>query len=223
MDQGSPARRGPKRSADRGAVLAEALALVDAGGLPALTMRALASRVGLTPGALYTYFPDRAAIVAALVDHLLAEADTAPLLDGALPWQERLTRFALGLREVLLRHPGAVPAMLAGPFTGPVALTVGERMLHALGDAGLKPGDAARASYTVMVYVLGAIALEAAEITPGAPAAPEADRVAERRAAFGHLDPAAYPLTHAAADTMAAYVSTGQFRWGLERLLTGLA
>ncbi|POM23007.1 Tetracycline repressor protein class A from transposon 1721 [Actinomadura rubteroloni] len=216
-----PRKRGPRRSVDRSTVLDAALALVDSGGLPALTMRSLAAEVGLTPGALYTYFPDRAAIVSALVDALLAEADTS-VLATARPWRERITTFALGLRDVLLRHPGIVPALLGDAFRGPVALTVGEHLLDALADAGLPPDEAARASYGVMVYVLGAIALEAAEIPPGAPAAPEDVRIAERRAALGHLDPSTHPRTHAAADTIAAYVSTGQFRWGLDRMLTGL-
>ncbi|WP_214316954.1 TetR/AcrR family transcriptional regulator [Nonomuraea sediminis] len=215
-------KRGPKRSADPRAVIEAALDLVDGGGLAALTMRALAAKVGLTPGALYTYFPDRAAIVAALVDRLLAEADTAALQDANRSWEQRLTDFALGLRRVLLEHPGAVPAVLAGPFTGPVALEVGERMLEALAEAGLDPDEAARASYTVMIYVLGAIALEAAEIDPAAPAASEDERVAARRAAFAELDTGAYPLTHRAADTIASYTSTGQFVWGLRRVLKGL-
>ncbi|MEV0827500.1 hypothetical protein [Nonomuraea rubra] len=70
-----------------------------------------------------------------------------------------------------------------------------------------------------MVYVLGAIALEAAEVD--GPVPPEAERIAARRAALA-VDEQAFPRTHAAADAIAAYVSTGQFRWGLERVLAGV-
>ncbi|WP_433239171.1 TetR/AcrR family transcriptional regulator [Streptosporangium sp. CA-135522] len=183
-----------------------------AGGL---TMRALAARVGLTPGALYTYFPDRAAIVTALTDRLLSAADLGLLEDTARARDERIVAFALNLREVLMRHPGAVSSILGAAFTGPVALRVGESLLAALPDP--------RAAYTVMVYVLGAIALEAAEIEGAGPdaVAPEAERIAARRSAFA-VDPGAFPRTHAAADAIAAYVSTEQFRWGLERVLSGL-
>ncbi|MEU7895099.1 TetR/AcrR family transcriptional regulator [Nonomuraea sp. NPDC049152] len=201
-------KRGPQRSVDPETVLDAALELLDAGGL---TMRALAARLGLTPGALYTYFPDRAAIVTALADRLLAQADLDLLEHGAGSPAERIVAFALNLREVLMRHPAAVPAILGAAFNGPVALRVGESLLGALPDP--------RAAYTVMVYVLGAIALEAAETD--SPVAPEAERIAARRAAFA-VDPETFPRTHAAADAIAAYVSTEQFRWGLERVLSAL-
>ncbi|GAA3075514.1 TetR/AcrR family transcriptional regulator [Streptosporangium carneum] len=193
-------------------VLDAALDLIDAGEL---TMRALAARVGLTPGALYTYFPDRSAIVTALADRLLGEADLGLLENAAAPPAERIVAFALNLREVLMRHPAAVPAILGAAFNGPVALRVGESLLGALPDP--------RAAYAVMVYVLGAIALEAAEQETAGPGSvpPEAERIAARRAAFT-VDPAAFPLTHAAADAVAAYISTEQFRWGLRRLLSAL-
>ncbi|MGP3911300.1 TetR/AcrR family transcriptional regulator [Nonomuraea sp. 10N515B] len=204
-------KRGPQRSVDQKAVLDAALELIDAGGL---TMRALATRVGLTPGALYTYFPDRAAIVTALTDRLLGEADLGLLEDEGRPPGERIAAFALNLREVLMRHPAAVPSILGAAFSGPVALRVGESLLAALPDP--------RAAYTVMVYVLGSIALEAAEIRGPGPVPPEAERIAARRVAFD-IEPEAFPRTYAAADAIAAYISTGQFRWGLERVLAGLA
>lgn len=200
------------------AVLDAALELIDGGGL---TMRALAARVGLTPGALYTYFPDRTAIVTALADRLLAEADLKLLDDPSKPAPQRIEDYALALRAVLLRHPAAVPAILGAAFSGPVALQVGESLLGVLPDP--------RASYTVMTYVLGAIALDAAELegawttgtgTRDAPP-PEAERIAARRAALV-VDPDAFPRTHAAAEAIAAYISTDQFRWGLRRLLAGL-
>ncbi|MFD1544132.1 hypothetical protein [Nonomuraea guangzhouensis] len=72
-----------------------------------------------------------------------------------------------------------------------------------------------------MVYVLGAIALEAAELEGTGPVPPEEERIAARQAAFA-VDPALFPRTHAAADAIAAYISTEQFRWGLERLLSSL-
>ncbi|MFI6497736.1 TetR/AcrR family transcriptional regulator [Nonomuraea typhae] len=202
-------KRGPQRSLEPQAVLDAALELIDAGGL---TMRALAARVGLTPGALYTYFPDRAAIVSALADRLLGEADLRLLEDRDREADARIVAYSLDLRRVLMRHPAAVPAILGAAFQGPVALRVGESLLAALPDA--------RAAYAVMVYVLGAIALEAAEAGEGE-VPPEAERVAARRAAFA-VDPGEFPRTHAAAGQIAAYISTEQFRWGLERVLAGL-
>jgi TetR/AcrR family tetracycline transcriptional repressor len=201
--------RGPQRSVQPEAVLDAALELLDGDGL---TMRALASRVGLTPGALYTYFPDRSAIVSALADRLLAQADLGLLDDSSRPPARRIEDFALALRDVLLDHPAAVPAILGAAFTGPVALRVGESLLGVLPDP--------RACYTVIVYVLGSIALEAAELD--GPPRPESERIAVRRSALA-VDPAQFPRTHRARDAIAAYISTDQFRWGLDHVLAGLA
>ena len=110
------------------------------------------------------------------------------------------------------QRAAAVPAILGTAFTGPIALHVGESLLGVLPDP--------RASYTVMVYVLGAIALEAAELV--GPPRREAERVAARRAALT-VDPAQFPRTHEARDAIAAYISTDQFRWGLRRVLAGLS
>ncbi|WP_283137518.1 TetR/AcrR family transcriptional regulator [Rhizohabitans arisaemae] len=204
--------RGPRRSVQPDAVLDAALELIDEGSL---TMRALATRVGLTPGALYTYFPDRSAIVAALADRLLAEADLSLLDDPSQSPHQRIENYSLALREVLLAHPAAVPAILGAAFNGPVALHVGESLLGVLPDA--------RATYTVMVYVLGSIALEAADLEAfGTPPPPEPDRIAARRAVFV-IDPEQFPRTYGEIDAIAAYNSTGQFRWGLHRVLAGLS
>ena len=91
-----------------------------------------------------------------------------------------------------------------------------------LAEAGLSEQDAARASYTVIVYLLGSIALEAAELDPARPTPPENERIAERRKGFEAVPAQLFPRTAASVDVMAAYISTDQFEWGLDRLLDGL-
>lgn len=51
---------------DRGRILAAAIEQVEQQGLRGLSLRALASSLGLTPNALYRYFADRAVLEAAL-------------------------------------------------------------------------------------------------------------------------------------------------------------
>lgn len=73
------------------------------------------------------------------------------------------------------------------------------------------------------MYVLGSVALEAAELDPTRPAPPEAERVAARRVTFERVPAAAFPRTAAAAATMSGYITTEQFVWGLDRVLAGLS
>ena len=67
-----PDRRTRKRRARRGALLELAADLVDERGLEGLTMAALAEAADYAPASLYTYFPSRSALLAALQQQALA-------------------------------------------------------------------------------------------------------------------------------------------------------
>jgi AcrR family transcriptional regulator len=204
-------------------ILDAALSLLDEGGVDAASVRGIAARVGVAPNAVYTYFPDKAAVVRALVERLLGDVDHDVFADRERPWRERVEALALDLRAHLSAHPGAVSLMVGGPMDGPHALALNERLLQLLADAGLGCSDAARASYLLIVYVFGAMALEVADSPRAGRLAPEAERVAIRRQAYTATPADDYPHSAAAAATMAGYISTDQFLWGLRRVLDGIA
>ncbi|MGM1058970.1 TetR/AcrR family transcriptional regulator [Saccharothrix sp. Mg75] len=215
-------RRGPRRALTEDEILDAALDLLDEGGPAAASVRGIAARVEVAPNAVYTYFPDKAAVVKAIVDRLLGEVDHDVFADRSQPWRLRVEALALELRQRISAHPGAVPLLIGGPLDGPHALALNERLLEVLADAGLDPADAARASYLVVVHVLGSIALEIADVDGHGPLPPEADRITRRRGAFSAIPADRYPLSAAAATTMADHISTDQYLWGLHRLLDGI-
>ena len=204
-------------------ILDAALALIGEGGPEAASIRGIAVRVGLTPNALYTYFPDKAAVIKALVERLLGEVDHDVLADRRRPWRERAEALALRLRANLSAHPGTVGLMIGGPMDGPQALTLNERVLELLADAGLDEGEAARAAYLLIVYVFGSIALEVADEHRPGPLRPERERIARRQTTFAATPAEHFPRSAAASTTMAGYVSTEQYLWGLRRVLDGIA
>lgn len=216
-------RPGPRRALTEGEILDAALRLLDDGGPDAASVRGIAARVGVAPNAVYTYFPDKAAVVKALVERLLGEVDHDVFADRTRPWRARVEALALDLRAHLSAHPGAVGLMIGGPMDGPHALALNERLLELLGDAGLDREEAARAAYLLIVFVFGSIALEVADRHGHGPLPPEADRVATRTRAFSATPSGHFPRSAAAAATMAGYISTDQYLWGLRRLLDGLA
>lgn len=221
----APAQRGrpgPRRTLTKDQILDAALRLLDDGGASAATVRGIAAKVGVAPNAVYTYFPDKAAVVTALVERLLGEVDHAAFTDREQSWRQRMETLALELRLRLTAHPGAVPLMLGGPMNGPHALALGERILVLLSEAGLTPTEAARASYLLIVYVFGTIALEVADVQQPGPLPPESERIATRHLAFSATPADRFPLTAAAAAVMAGYISTQQYLWGLHRVLDGL-
>jgi AcrR family transcriptional regulator len=214
--------RGPRRALTETEILDAALSLLDHGGPDAASVRAVAARVGVAPNAIYTYFPDKAAVVNALVERLLGEVDQDIFADRAQPWRERVAALAVELRAKLSAHPGAVSLMVGGRLDGPNAQALNERLLRLLADAGLDSNDAARASYLLFVYIFGSLALEVADVRRAVPLPAESERIATRQFAFSATSPDRFPLSAAAAATMAGYISTEQYLWGLRRILDGL-
>ena len=216
------ARRGPRRALTEDEILDAARALLDEGGPGAASIRGIAARVGVAPNAVYTYFPDKSAVVRALVERLLGELDHDLPATRGRPWRERIEALALDLREHLSAHPGAVGLIIGGPMDGPNALTLNEWLLELLSDTGLDATEAAKASYLVIVYLFGSIALEVADHDEPGALASEADRVSLRRDSFSATPADAFPRAAAASETMARYVSTEQYLWGLRRVLDGI-
>ena len=214
--------RGPRRALTEDEILDAALSLLDDGGPDAASVRGIAARVGVAPNAVYTYFPDKAAVIKALVERLIGGVDHDVFADRERPWRERVEALSLELRAHLSAHPGAVPLMVGGPMDGPNALALNERLLELLADAGLDPTDAARASYLLVVYVFGSLALEVADVHRTGPLPPESERVATRQAAFSATSTDGFPRSAEAAATMAGYISTEQYLWGLRRILDGI-
>src|SRR4051812_34688962 len=218
----APRRRGPRRATTEGEILDAALALLDQGGATAVSVRGIAARVGVAPNAVYTYFPDKAAVVKALVERLLSEVNHDVFADRTQPWRLRVEALALELRQRLTAHPGVVQLMISGPVTGPQALALHEALLELLDDAGISPADAPRASYLLFIYIVGSIALVVADVEEPGPLPPEAGWIARRRQALAKTPADHYPRAAAAASTRAAYISTEQYLWGLHRLLDGI-
>ncbi|MFG1947131.1 TetR/AcrR family transcriptional regulator [Nonomuraea sp. NPDC048826] len=143
----------------RPAVLAAALALADERGLDAVTMQAVAARLGVTAMALYRHVRDKDDLLDGLVEALLTEF---PPPDPGLPWRERLTVLATAIRASAGRHPTVFPLLLRRPAGTEQARRVRDGVLAALGEAGLDGERAARAERLISTAVLGYAASEAA-------------------------------------------------------------
>jgi AcrR family transcriptional regulator len=146
MCVGRPAR------IDRGEVLSAALALADDHGLDALTMVALARRLKVTPMALYRHVANKADLLDGLVEQLLAEA-VQPACE--LPWQERLTAYALDLRATARRHPAVFPLLLQRPAVTAQARRTRDAICDALADAGVPEDRTAQLQRLLSTAVLG--------------------------------------------------------------------
>jgi AcrR family transcriptional regulator len=122
----------------RDVILAEALALGDARGFDAVTIRGVADRLGVTPMALYRHVGDKEGLLDGLADALYAELR---IPDPADDWWEGLAGLARSTRTVLLAHPWAVP-LFSRPLAGPHARALGSAFTAALRSAGVSAREA---------------------------------------------------------------------------------
>ncbi|MEV4840753.1 TetR/AcrR family transcriptional regulator [Nonomuraea sp. NPDC049486] len=143
----------------RPAVLAAALEVADEHGLDAVTMQAVAARLGVTAMALYRHVRSKDDLLDGLVEALLTEF---PPPDPGLPWRERLALTATAVRASAGRHPAVFPLLLRRPAETDQARRVRDGVLAALREAGLDDERAARAERLISTAVLGYAASEAA-------------------------------------------------------------
>jgi TetR/AcrR family tetracycline transcriptional repressor len=93
---------------DRRRIVAEAVALLDAGGLDGVTLRKLAQRLGVQAPTLYWHIPNKAALVTAIAEEILEQQFPGAALVPPEPderWQDWLAGLAQRLRRALLAHP----------------------------------------------------------------------------------------------------------------------
>jgi AcrR family transcriptional regulator len=142
-----------RRALTRERVVAEALAVISAEGAGALSMRALATRLGVVPGALYRHVRSKEQLHDLILDGVLAEVDCR--LDPSLPWTGQVTALAQRLRTVLENHPGIAGLLKTRDPLSPHSLTLAEAFLSPLHAAGLPGPQAALAYRLIRDYTLG--------------------------------------------------------------------
>jgi AcrR family transcriptional regulator len=134
-------------------VVAEALAIIAHDGAQALTMRGLAARLGVVPGALYHHVGNKQQLQDLVLDNVLAEVDLH--LDPSLGWTEQLTVLAHRLRAVLEAHPGVAGILKTRDPLGPHSLALAEAFLSPLQAAGFADRQAGLAFFLLVDYTIG--------------------------------------------------------------------
>jgi TetR/AcrR family tetracycline transcriptional repressor len=137
----------------RADIVAAAVAAIDEDGLDALTMRGLGARLGVAAMSLYRHLANRDAVLAAVVDHLVAQAAQDPAPGTA--WRSAVRGFADRYRAVLLDHPRAVPLLATHPVTVETGLALMAGVLGAFDAAGVGRDRALTVVQSVVVFTLG--------------------------------------------------------------------
>ena len=134
-------------------VVAEALAVIAQDGVQAMSMRALAARLGVVPGAVYHHVGNKQQLQDLLLDGVLAEVDFH--LKPSLAWTQQLKILAHRLRVVLEAHPGVAGILKTRDPLGPHSLALAEALLGPLRAAGFGDREAGLAFFLLVDYTVG--------------------------------------------------------------------
>ncbi|HEX6676565.1 MAG TPA: TetR/AcrR family transcriptional regulator [Actinomycetes bacterium] len=208
--------RRPQLTRER--VVAEALAVIATDGAEALTMRSLAARLGVVPGALYHHVRNKQQLHDLVLDGVLAEVDYD--LDSTLAWSERLEVLAHRLRRVLEDHPGVAGILKTRDPLGPHSLALAEAFLAPLQAAGFGDRQAGLAFFFLVDYTIG--------FATSTPTSANEQRVrdpatrAQLHAFFRSLPPDRFPALVALGEHVWLDNRDERFAAGLDMLVDGL-
>jgi AcrR family transcriptional regulator len=222
-----PRREREQPALSREQIVAEAVKLLDAEGIDALSMRRLGTRLGAAATSIYWHVASKDELIELVVDAAYGELKV-PDAGGPAGWRAAVTRFAHSLRSMILRHPwmASLLAQAGLAHLGPNLMRVTERLAALFEEAGFAGREIRPAGNTVISYVLGVATTEAAWLTALARAGQSEREWAAR------LYPAAEAATQASPRQRARYAGQRgldpeqtreeDFDYGLARVLDGL-
>ncbi len=221
-------RPAPRAALSREQIAAAALAVADAEGVDAVTMRRIARELGSGTMSLYRHVRTKDEVIDLIVDAALGEEDRPAGPSG--DWRADLHRLAEAKRAVMLRHPWLARAAAGRPALGPNALASTEYALAALAGRGLAMEEAARVINTLNAFVTGFVQTEVEEAAWRRPPEEEGDGGGgdwrERTLPYLQqvLDSGRFPHFTRLVNEAEPYPDTGEaFAWQLRRVLDGLA
>ena len=187
-------------------VLDAALALVDAQGLSALTMRKLGAALEVEAMALYRHVGSKRDLLDGLHERVLAGVVAPEPRDD---WTVEARLLARAVRSALIAHPNALPLLATRPAVSTGSLAVLERALALMNRAGLSPVHRLDAVQALFAFVVGHVIFHhaAGETEP-----PD----------YANLDPERFPEVRAIAQIGAQRTASSEFEYGLDRFLAGL-
>jgi len=218
---GAPRRR---TALSLDAIVGRALAILDAEGSEALTLRRLAADLGAGVASVYWHVDNKDELLA-----LCYEATMGPLsrqlherrLDPAA-WRAELRALLAGLFELIQSHPW-VPELMSGPQShGVVMMRIWDQIGDVLAALGLDEETVFYATSALAIQ-LGGMGLAAARNAYGTDGRESReDRLKQRAGELALADPAEYPYIAQSVTQFRDHTERDQFLGGIDLILDGI-
>jgi AcrR family transcriptional regulator len=200
-------------------VLDAAVALADAQGVEALSMRKIAQELGVVPMALYKHVANKDELLDGMVDVVVGEIDPPA---GGADWKTAMRRRVLSARGALLRHPWASRVMESRTSPTPAVLAYMDSMIGMFRAGGFTIDLTHHAMHVMGSRLLGfsqELFDETADVGPGM----DAETLRELAGTFPHITELVVAITH----DQASVVGQGcddqfEFEFALDLILDGL-
>lgn len=137
----------------RDGIVDAAIELIEAEGIGALTMRALAERCGASPMALYRHVETKQELLAAVADRYLSEAELPDTAE--LGWRETVTGVCAAIHGTFIEHPDLAEILALQHIDTITMFTATNTILESLREAGLSDREAVHALDVVTCYATG--------------------------------------------------------------------
>jgi DNA-binding transcriptional regulator YhcF (GntR family) len=219
-------RRGAPREQElsRDSVIRAAIAVADAEGLGTLSMRRVATDLGVATMSLYRHVASKDELMLLMADAVAAEERfPAPPPPG---WRDRLEAVARMMWRVFRRHPWAAEVLsLTRPQATPNVIPLAEWSLRTLNELGLGAEETMYTHLSLFGHVRGmALSLQSeaqAEQETGMTNVEWLESTGENAAAL-IIDTGRYPALAEAIERPFEYHLDAVFEYGLQRLLDGV-
>ncbi|MGW4846676.1 TetR/AcrR family transcriptional regulator [Nocardia brasiliensis] len=209
-------------------IVTAAVALLDAEGMEALTMRQLGARLNAGATSLYRHVANRDELIELVVDEVYGEI-RLPTAGDPAAWRAAAAQCADELRAMILRHPWIASTLgqVGLYYLGPNVMRMNARMAEVFAAGGFATEEVSDAIGTLLGYIIGVGITEAAWLSLLARSGqtepellaslrPAAERAADEFPQLRATTP------DAEWNTDPARIRDKRFAYGLDRVLDGL-
>lgn len=219
------------RSLSRPEIVRAAVAVADAEGAQAVSMRRIARQLGAGTMSLYWHISSKEELLARMLDAVQGEMG-APEPSG--DWRADLHAVCRNTRSGLYRHRWVMDFIMRVPPFGPHQLRNAERNLAVLDGLGLDKATAMNVLMTVVTYVMGAVLREFQEMRGQDDLRRQAAELGDtefENVRVGYMDwlrdtgryPRMVQMIDEGVDPDAPETRDERFEFGLECMLDGIA
>ncbi len=195
----SNSEAGSRIHLNRDVIVRCAIAIADAEGIDAITIRRLAQELNVTAMAPYRHFRDKEDLLNGIAEQLLAEIDLPKTISRT--WDQELAQVLSQLVAALRLHPNVAELVLTRVLLSTPGLSLAEHVLKLLTDAGFQSEQVGQIGSYALSSLVALVTTQPGAVTNPDPEFRDA-LLRKKRISLASLSPRHYPHIVAAADTL---------------------